>query len=244
MGYKVILETFEGPLDLLCHLIEKSKIDIYDIPISEITDQYLDYLKKMNEMDLEVTSEFLVMASTLLEIKSKMLLPKEKNNDGEQLEIEEDPREELVTKLIEYKKYKEVAKKLKSKENIQKKALFKPKEEIEIEDNEKIDLKSICMEDLVKAFNKVLKKRYNYSENLIDINEIEKDDITIEEGINKITTALNKKNKIKFNDLFNNRTSIDEVIVIFLSILELIKQKKIIATQKNNFSDILICLKQ
>ena len=123
MEYKIILESFEGPMDLLIHLIDKAEIDIYDIPINEITEQYIKYITKMEELDLEVTSEFLVMAATLLEIKSRMLLPPiKKETDGDQLEMEEiDPRLELVRRLVEYKKYKHVSKELQSLEETQKK---------------------------------------------------------------------------------------------------------------------------
>ncbi len=125
MEYKIVLESFEGPMDLLLHLIDEAEIDIYDIPINEITEQYIDYITKMEEMDLEVTSEFLVMASTLLEIKSKMLLPQVDKNDGEQLEMEEaDPRLELVKRLVEYKKFKYASRELRNYEEIQKKVFF------------------------------------------------------------------------------------------------------------------------
>lgn len=122
MEYKIVLESFEGPMDLLLHLIEKAKIDIYDIPINEITEQYLAYLSKMEELDLEVTSDFLIMASTLLEIKSKLLLPQPKKEKSEDdTEDEGDPRLELVKKLVEYKKYKEVTVTFRQLENIQNK---------------------------------------------------------------------------------------------------------------------------
>ncbi len=128
MEYKIVLESFEGPMDLLLHLIDEAEIDIYDIPINEITEQYIDYITKMEEMDLEVTSEFLVMASTLLEIKSKMLLPQVDKNDGEQLEMEEaDPRLELVKRLVEYKKFKYASRELRNYEEIQKKVFLQAK---------------------------------------------------------------------------------------------------------------------
>jgi len=110
MEYKISIDIFEGPMDLLLHLIDKAEIDIYDIPISLITEQFIDYLHKMDELNLEVTSDFLVMAATLLEIKSKMLLPQKEKNTGDQLETEDiDPRAELVKRLVEYKKYKSVS---------------------------------------------------------------------------------------------------------------------------------------
>ena len=145
MGIKIKLDMFEGPLDLLLHLIKKAEVDIYDIPIAEIAEQYIAYLKAMEELDLEVASEFLVMAATLLEIKSKMLLPKVRNVEDE-TSADEDPREELIRKLVEYKKYKEFAEQLKSIE-VHNTIFFKPPEIIDDIENTEVFFNNITLED-------------------------------------------------------------------------------------------------
>lgn len=247
MEYKVVLNTFEGPLDLLLHLIEKAQVDIYDIPISEITDQYMEYLNRAEKIDMELTSEFLVMASTLLEIKSKMLLPSDKRQDDEmQMEIEEaDPRMELVKQLVEYKKYKKAAKKLKKYEERQKKVFNKPKEDLSQYINhevEEINLNEMSLVELVNVFNKVLNRRKRKIKP-IDVEEIQRDEITLEESMERLKDKLNKENKIKFSNLFNDNNTRSEIIVTFLSILELVKLNYITVKQKNNFSDIIIIKK-
>lgn len=248
MKYKVVLNTFEGPLDLLLHLIEKAKVDIYDIPISEITDQYMEYLNKAEEIDMEITSEFLVMASTLLEIKSKMLLPSVKEDDeGIQMEMEEvDPRMELVKRLVEYKKYKKAAEKLKAYEQRQNKIFYKPKEEISqyiIEDiEEDTILDDIELGQLADILNNILKKRKIKTEP-IDINEIQRDEITLEECMEDLKFRLKLERKINFSQLFDEDTTNSEIIITFLSILELAKLRYIRIKQKNNFSDIVLIKK-
>lgn len=241
MKYKIVLETFEGPLDLLLHLIEKAKVDIYDIPISDITDQYMTYLDEMKELDLEIASDFLVMASTLLEIKSKMLLPTKNNTDeNRQMEMEEiDPRMELVRRLVEYKKYKKVAEELKLQEINQNKVFYKPKEEFAYSKEEDLELDNLNLDELVKVLNKVLTKR-NKKVKPIDIDEIQREEVTLEECINNIKDELNRRDNILFSELFNENSTRTEIIGMFLSILELIKSKYLKARQEKNFSDIVI----
>lgn len=244
MKYNVVLETFEGPFDLLFHLIEKNEVDIYDIPIAQITDQYIDYLETMKVLDLEITSEFLVMAATLLEIKSKMLLPEK--NKGEQLEIEEeDPRQELIRRLIEYKKYKDAAENLKIKEEIQSRVFFKPQEELEqfSYKEEQLVLEGIKLIDLVSAFNKVIKKKNLNVKEKINIKEIKRDEVTIEESMEKIKRYINARKKVKFDELFEEDKTRTSIVVTFLAILELIKLKVITLKQEKNFGDIIIMLK-
>jgi len=240
MEYKVVLQKFEGPLDLLYHLIEKSEVDIYDIPIAEIADQYINYLNKMEELDLDITSEFLVMAATLLEIKSKMLLPKNED-DGTQLELEEvDPREELVKKLIEYRKYKYAAEKLKLKEDDQKKIFYKPREEFEVYiDEDEPLLEGLTINDIISAFNKIIEKNIS-KKNTITVGEIKRDEITIEESMEKIISMLKYNKTIILSDLFDYNMSKPYIVVTFLSILELIKLKHIIIFQRFNFDEIII----
>lgn len=241
MNYKIVLKTFEGPLDLLLHLIEKAKVDIYDIPISDITDQYMAYLDDMKELDLEIASDFLVMASTLLEIKSKMLLPaKNKIDEDRQMEMEEiDPRMELIRRLVEYKKYKKVAEEFKLQEINQNKVFYKPKEELAYSKEEDIELENLSLDELVKVLNKVLSKK-NKTVKPIDIDEIQREEVTLEECINKIKDELSEKDKILFSGLFNENSTRTEIIGMFLSILELIKAKYLKVRQENNFSDIVI----
>ncbi|SCY99067.1 segregation and condensation protein A [Alkaliphilus peptidifermentans] len=240
MTYKIKVEAFEGPFDLLFHLIEKNEIDIYDIPISEITVQYIQYLKAMQEMDLNVTSEFLVMVATLLEIKSKMLLPIEKKEDH-QIEFEEaDPRNELVRKLLEYKKYKYIAEALKEKSDLSKRLYFKPREEI-IFDNEedKSLLEDMDMYQLILALEKVLTQK-SKDEAKMHFRKMERDAFTVEEKINTIIATLSEKSKVTFSGLFSPLKSRNEVITTFLALLELIKMKRIIVKQSNCFNEILI----
>lgn len=240
MEYKVILEAFEGPLDLLMHLIEKEKVDIYDIPIAKITDQYIEYIQSMQNIDLNLTSEFLVMAATLLEIKSKMLLPKS-NREDEQLEMEEvDPREELVRRLVEYKKFKAAAESLRAKSDTQSKIFFKQKEELEeFMEQDSFELEKIDFKELFLAYVNILNKAQK-DINEINLTEIQRDELTIEDCMDDIENVIRQKKKVKFDELFNEGITKNKIVVIFLSILELIKLKRIKVVQERNFGDIII----
>ncbi|SKC72731.1 segregation and condensation protein A [Maledivibacter halophilus] len=244
MNYEVKLEAFEGPFDLLFHLIEKNEIDIYNIPISEVTEQYLNYLSQMKNLDMEVASEFLVMAATLLEIKSKMLLP---NPIEEQLEFDIqglDPRRDLVIKLIEYKKYKNIAEYFKHREDKYGKVHFKSQEQLEDFINKdmikKTDL-NLKEEVLIKSVNRVLQKI-----NKMDINrkrffkELKRDIYTVEDKISLLKSKLEKNENIKFDDLFNENNCRLEIVVTFLAVLELLKLKVIDIKQDNLFDEIYI----
>lgn len=238
MKYTITLDSFEGPFDLLYHLIEKSELDIYDIPIAEIAEQYIQYISHMEELDLEITSEFLLMAATLLEVKSKMLLPNIKV-EGEQMEMEEvDPREELIRRLIEYKKYKNAAEELKMRQEVYGKVFYKPKEEIEISDEDDIkSLEGLELSDLIKAFDNIIQKK-SKENNKNKFHEIKREEISIEEAMNMILRKLENRNQIKFEELFQSRVTRSSIVTIFIAILELIKLKKIIIYQNNNFSNI------
>lgn len=238
MDYKIVLESFEGPMDLLLHLIDRAEIDIYDIPINEITEQYIEYIRGMEQLDLEVTSEFLLMAATLLEIKSKMLLPSKKS-DAEQLEMEEiDPRLELVQRLVEYKKYKNASQELQHFEQVQRKVYYKPKEDLSFF-SEEVEIEEMDLEELVKALNDLLEKNKNTPIS-IDINEIQKEEYTLEESMEKIKIELEEKGQVKFTDLFNINSNKSEIVTVFLSLLELIRIKYIKIFQEDNFSEIII----
>lgn len=241
MEYRITLETFEGPMDLLLHLIEKAQIDIYDIPINEITEQYLDYLSKMGEVDLEITSEFLVMAATLLEIKSKLLLPKPKiEYEGQQLEMEElDPRLELIRSLVEYKKYKYASSKLKDYEEIQSKVYYKPKEDLSDFACEESNLVEMDLDKLVIVFKNLIRKSKDNGRPF-KLNEIVKEEYTLEECTTRIQNKLKRNKKIRFYELFSSKVTRNEIVSIFLSLLELVKSKYLVIYQRKNFDEIFI----
>jgi len=234
MKYKIELESFEGPMDLLLHLIHEAEIDIYDIPINIITEQFLNYIQKMEELNLEIASEFIVMASSLIEIKSKMLLPKKDLDNNEE---EEDPREELVKRLIEYKKYKDVSERLKLLEKEQGKVYYKPREELETEED--LELEDMKVELLLKAINNIIKNRTTEDKKLT-INEIQREEYTLDQCMNIVEVEIKKKKKIKFTNLLSNNTSREEIITFFLSILELAKIKVLYIRQEEDFSDLII----
>ncbi|WP_206099710.1 segregation and condensation protein A [Longirhabdus pacifica] len=231
---------FEGPLDLLLHLIEKAEVDIADIPIVEITDQYLAYLQQMNTMQLEPTSEFLVMASKLLHIKSKMLLPKPPVMMADEWEEEEeDPRQQLVEKLLEYKKYKSIAEHLRDKEVAQ--SLVYSKEPIDLSvflpSAPKNPVQGLDLTDLMIAFQKALHRAGKRDQ----VSTIERDEISIQERMENILDIFKqrKEQKILFSKVVTAHSRM-EVVVTFLAILELMKTKHIRVYQHTNFEDIVM----
>ena len=235
MKYNIHLQVYDGPLDLLYDMISKQKIDIKDISITEITKQYLSYLEMLDKMDLEITSEFITMASKLLQIKSRYLLYKQKDNDEE-----EDPRLELMEKLEEYKKYKLAAEDLKNNVTDLSEVFYRKKEEIIID--EKIDLQDISLEAIKMILPRILKinKTEEVEPNDDKLNKIVKGRIvSVEEKIVYIRDIINNKGDIRFSNIIENCNK-DEVIATFLSILELIKAKEIIVEQDILFDDILI----
>jgi segregation and condensation protein A len=236
MSIKFKLDKFEGPLDLLLHLIEKAEVDIYDIPISEIAQQYLEYLDYMQEMDLEVASDFLVMAATLVEIKSKMLLPKPKKEGNPLQEI--DPREELVQKLIEYKKYKEFTLLLRDKFEVYEKVFYKTPEPIEDYISDFTSITGVSADLLAKTLNSILQKNSTSSKR--KIREIHREVFTIDDKIKEITRLLVTKSIFYFEELFNKKSNKYEIIVTFLAILELVKRKSISVEQNMIFDRILV----
>ena len=236
MAYKVKLELFEGPLDLLLHLIKKNEIDIYDIPIASITEQYVEYMDLMQLLDLNIAGEFLVMAATLIHIKSKMLLPQPQVE--EEVAEEEDPREELVKKLLEYKRFKEAAIELSNKATIQKdyfgrSVTFSPSTfKSEVKEEEYFEA---SLFDLITAFTKVMKevpKQLFY--------QVIKDEFTVEEKMHDIFHLLVKKTKVHFTELFRNVKNKIEIITTFLALLELIRLKEILVMQSKVFGDIVV----
>jgi segregation and condensation protein A len=231
MTYKVKLEIFEGPLDLLFYLIKKDELNIHDIPISTITEQYLQYLEMMRMLDLDIAGEFLVMAATLMHIKSKMLLPQDEKQSEQE---EEDPRAELVKKLLEYRKFKEAAEELKNRESRQKEVFPSPGTKECASDDSELYFEANIF-DLLSAFSKVLKeipKNKFY--------EVVKDEVTVSEKIHEIFHILVKKPVIYFLDLFRAKTTKIHIIATFLALLELIRMKEVVIEQDRIFGDIRI----
>lgn len=243
MPLNIKLENFEGPFDLLLHLIKKNQMDIYNVKIHEITTQYIDYLNEMRVMDLEVTSEFVVIAATLLEIKSKLLLPKPKQEETDE-NNEIDPQKELINKLIEYKKFKALALYLKEKEG-QTGTYFTKKPEI-IEDKHTTNnfqeiFNNITILDLFNIYNQLL-DMYNSklnTENVIQ-KKIPVDTYKIEDKMYFISEKLKIAKRIFFSELVGKENAKLEVVVTFLALLELTKDKEIRVLQESNFKDIII----
>jgi segregation and condensation protein A len=235
MEANFVINDFEGPLDLLLHLIKTSKMDIYDIKIEEITAQYLDFINKMNELNLDVASEYLVMASELTLIKSKMLLPRQ-----DEEEEEEDPRENLVNRLIEYQRYKDMIDEFKSLEKERKDIFTKdPMNLYEYSDPIKND-GDITLDNLVEALNKFLQRKED--EKPLET-KIARKEILVTDRTNEIRSLLKKKKKVSFFDLFEVRTK-EYVVVTFLSILEMAKKGEITIVQENNFNNITVNIKE
>ena len=236
MKYSIHLNVYDGPLDLLCDMISKQKIDIKDISIIEITKQYLAYINMLEAMDLEVTSDFITMATKLLEIKSKYLLFSQRELD------EEDPRLELMEQLKEYKKYKKASEVLKDSVDYLNQPYYRNREEIIIDD--KVDLNEISIESIKSILPYIFKVK-----NIEEENETKKDErlnkivrgkiISVEEKIEYIQNILTTADKISFNNIIKDNTK-DEVIATFLSLLELIKSKEFVVVQENFFEDIII----
>jgi len=224
MTYKVKLDVFEGPLDLLLYLIQKEEVDIYDIPIAKITDQYLEYLELLKLLDLSIAGEFLVMAATLMHIKSKMLLPPEQV-EGEAVQ-EEDPRAELVRRLLEYKKFKEAASELSQMESQHKHFFARVGPGVDVDSLPQEDeFFEASLFDLITAFTKVLKdipKDIFY--------KVVKDEFTVSEKIHDILHILVERPIVFFNDLFKEAKSRLEIITMFLALLELIRLKVMLNT--------------
>ncbi len=243
MQYHVKIDAFEGPLDLLLHLINRLEIDIYDIPVSEITEQYMLYIHTMQELHLDVASEYLVMAATLLSIKSRMLLPKQEEElfDEEFAEEpEEDPRDELMKRLIEYRKYKEAAVDLRNLEEdrslVYTKAPSDLSEYAEVAASH-VDSLNVSIYDMLGAFQKMLRRKKIQKPVQT---RITRQEIPIEKRMDEILQNIrNSPGRKRFVDLFssNNR---EHLVVTFLAILELMKSQQIIIEQENNFADIFI----
>ncbi len=242
MELSVKLQVFEGPLDLLLHLLEKNKVNIYDIPIVEITNQYMEYIARMQHEDLNVMSEFLVMAATLLDIKSRMLLPPEEED-----EEEEDPRAELVQRLLEYKMYKCISLELKDRQMDAQKVMYKlptvPKEVREYE--EPVDIQALLSDVTLSRLNDIFKSIMKKQVDKIDpvrskFGKIEKEEIPLEDKMAYVEAYAGVHAAFSFRSLLLAQRSKMEIIVTFLAILELMKVGKITISQEYIFDDIKI----
>ena len=231
--YSIKINNFEGPLDLLCYLIDKNKMDIYDINISEITDQYIEYINQMEQMNLEVTSEFLVMSSTLLYLKSKHLLPKNEDNE------EEITEEELIRRIIEYKKFKEITKKLKINYQINSKRYYKNQEEIILP---KQEIEEEYEENIIPEIYKKLiqKNKDKVNENASNIEKIAiTESYSVGDKVKEMYRALIKYKKFTFNKLFSlKKHNKREVVTAFTGLLEMSKRNKVITEQEEIFGNI------
>lgn len=241
----VKLQVFEGPLDLLLHLLEKNKVNIYDIPIVEIANQYMEYIAEMKRQDLNVVSEFLVMAATLIDIKSRMLLPAPETEDED--EEEEDPRAELVQQLLEYKMYKCMAYELRDRQMDAERVLFKeptiPPEVAEYE--EPINMEELVSDVTLARLNEIFKSIMKKQVDKIDpirskFGKIEKEEVSLSDKMAYLENYCLTHSRFSFRSLLEAQAGKMEIIVTFLAILELMKTGKIFISQEHTFDDILI----
>lgn len=233
LPYQVRIENFEGPLDLLLHLIKKNEINIYDIPVAMIARQYLEYLDAMEELNLNVAGDFLVMAATLLQIKSKMLLPVDETADDD--EEGPDPREELVRRLLEYKAFKEAARRLDDQEKVWREVFWREQSPSVEEVEEDLPLENVSLFDLVDALKEVLER--NPSSRLL---EIIPDNLTVRERMNLILERLEGKDSVSFAALFEGATHRMVIVVTFLALLELMRLRVARVFQAETFGPILV----
>ena len=239
MDYRIKIDEFEGPLDLLLHLIKESNINIQDIEINEITKQYLDYINKMEELNINVAASYLVMAAELMEIKSKSLLPPSEDENSDEDE-EEVSRESLINKLLEYEKYKNMIDTFKGMESERQNIYVKAPEKVSnYVDGLIVNTDDTSVEDLVEAFKKFL-ERVDREKPITT--KITNKEYSVKERKKSIRNILKAKKKVLFTDLFEERTT-SFIVVTFLSILEMTKEREIIIKQDANFKDITIELK-
>ncbi|EJL40981.1 segregation and condensation protein A [Brevibacillus agri] len=243
MAYSIKLDSFEGPLDLLLHLIDKAEVDIYDIPIAEITEQYLATIDQMQELQLDVASEFVVMAATLLSIKSKMLLPRKEEHVFQpflDMDVEEvDPREELVARLLEYKRYKLLAEQLREMEIGRNQVFTRPAESlapyVREEDH---TVKNVTLYDLINALEKLVQKAKDKE----PMTKVSRDEISIKDRMTQIRQLVRVGGgMVRFSQLFSKGATRSEIVTTFLALLELMKAKHITCIQNQLFQDIMIC---
>jgi segregation and condensation protein A len=233
--YKVELEVFEGPLDLLLYLIKKDEVDIYDIPIEIITAQYMEYLNLMRLLDLNIAGEFIVMAATLMLIKSRMLLPVEERPEMEE-EEEDDPRWELVRQLVEYKKFKDAAARLQDNELHQEDIFGIGGQVLSLAtDESSVVLQDVSIFDLIAAFDEVIKNAVSN-----EIGEIIGDSITVADKIDHILNVVKENESVTFTSLFQGEVTRNGIICTFLALLELTRLRQLNIAQSDTFGEIMI----
>lgn len=233
MKYEITIDEFEGPLDLLLHLIKKSNINIYDISIDEITKQYLNYIEKMEALNLDIASEYLVMAAELIEIKSSSLLPK---NEESEDEYEEDPKERLINQLLEYEKYKNMTSTFKELEEYRSEIYTRiPDNLLEYKDDKEIDY-GVDLNDLLSAMSKFLEQKQ--LEKPLNT-KIANKEYSVAKRSYEIRNILKKKKKVNFKELFEVYNK-EYIVITFISILSMTRNNEIIIEQENNFKDIII----
>ncbi|GEO57260.1 segregation and condensation protein A [Companilactobacillus bobalius] len=234
----LVLTDFEGPIDLLLHLIKESKVDIYDIPIAQITQQYIDYLNSMKVLQLDVAGDYLVMASTLMSIKSKMLLPQAPDEIED--EIQEDPRDELVSQLLTYQTYKRVAAYFEEKEQVRKQQFDKevslPKEQLD----QFLKPGSVVLDDLAATYSELLRAQKNHQP---EIETIENETLSIEDATNNIMGELRSVKKMTFRALLKLNNNIEEIVTDFMAILELASKQLVSVSQDGFQSELFIELR-
>jgi len=235
--YKVKFEVFEGPLDLLLYLIKKEEVDIYEVNLTRLATQFIEYLDTMRMLDLEIAGEFLVMAATLLFIKSRELLPVDQQVQTEGEDEGEDPRWELIRQLVEYKKFKDAASQLQALETRQEAVFPRAPVKLEFENEPASPRSELSIFDLVNAVSAIL-KRFNQKDEPRDIFE---DKWSVSEKIASLLRALGEQATLKFSELFEALTSRSEVVVTFLALLELIRLKQVMAVQRQPFGEIEVC---
>jgi len=234
--YKVQFEVFEGPLDLLLYLIKKEEVDIYEVNLTKLATQFLEYIETMRLLDLEVAGEFLVMAATLMYIKSRELLPVDQQVAVEGEEDEDDPRWELIRQLVEYKKFKDAAARLQGLEARQSQVYPRLPGKPDLAE-EPVEIKpDVSVFDLINAVNTVL-RRFEKREDLRDIFD---DRWTVSEKIELLSNVIVERTRLKFSELFDHVTSRSEVVVTFLALLELIRLKRVVVSQPESFAEIEI----
>ena len=243
MSYKVKLQYFEGPFDLLVYLIENAKMSIYDIRISEITEQYLEYIAEMRAMDFNVAAEFMVLAATLIDIKSRMILPRSTPDDP--TSIMEDPRTELVERLLEYKRFKEISEQLSARWDENSIIYDKPKEDISSYQNNPDEYLSLSLDKFVTAFELFLQKEKRMADVRAHYQRVEREKATIESRIKMIASKLKAAvsqgfKKISFRELIPNKKDKYDVIVSFASLLQMMKDRMLDAEQRRNYGEIMV----
>ena len=240
MAYKVKLDIFEGPFDLLVSLTEHAQMSIYDIRVSEITTQYLQYIAEMKAQDVAVAQEFMVLAAELIELKSRMLLPR--SADEETGEEEEDPRADLVARILEYKQYKEMAAFLEEQSDAAAHSRTKPQEDLSAYADDPEELLKTDMNAFVKAFYAFLFRKQRIEEMRRVYERVERQRMSVENRILQIRELFRGKKKLLFSEMIKEDTSPYNQVITFMSLLELIKQKSVTAEQKKRYGDITVKL--